>query len=890
MTGRGRIMFDLEKAIKEWKTAFNKCASFEDGFIADMELHLREMYEVLIGEGLAEKEAFQRAVEQIGTPEHIAKEYEKNRELALDRRAPWRPARFVPALLWNYVKVALRKVRRQKGYAFINIAGLAAGMACCLLIILFIMQESGYDRFHQKADRIFRVILGEKEAGVPTNANGSLAVGPALKRDFPEIVEYACLKKTGQGERIFVGFQDKKFYEDKFFFASPGVFSVFDFHLRRGNPSTALNEPNTIVITEQMAEKYFPGRDPMGKTMLADPSNKGELMPFLVTGIAKNVPVNSHLHFDFLAYYGSHQEDSDNFGAIYQNYTYLLLERKDAAEKLQSKLHAFLQRHWGNSERAWYALYLQPLTDIRLHSHLRSEIEPTGDITYIYVFALIALFIIAIACINYTNLATARALQRAKEVGIRRAIGASRSQLVRQFFGESLVVSFFSGLTAVAITIGILPLFNQLAGKDLSAASLLQPSFGLVLLIMIIGLGLLSGFFPAFYLSRLHSGKKITNHSKAAGSAFRKALVTFQFSLSIVTIVGAFLSIKQLYYLKNKDIGFDKEGIMVITLNNTVRANYDAFRTELLAVPGVKNLATSNYVPTCGSLHLPVQFEGNDEPITQVLYDIDKDFFFTYNLKLLAGQPIKRVLGSDPGNEFMISESSVRQIGYPFAAAAIGKNVQIEDVKGFIAGVVSDINIYSLHQEPYPMLYFIRPVKFHKYISICLHTQNISHTVQAIAKTWKRIVPEYPLDYFFMEENFQKMHENDANVSKLIKYFSILSIAIACLGLFGLGIFTIEQRAKEIAMRKVLGASLAGIIARLSREFIPWVLLANLIAWPAAYLLMRRWLQDFAYRTQINLGIFVLSGLMALIIALTTTVLPTWRAARANPVESLRYE
>jgi putative ABC transport system permease protein len=633
--------------------------------------------------------------------------------------------------------------------------------------------------------------------------------------------------------------------------------------------------------------KYFPGRDPMGKTLYADPYNEGKLIPFSITGVAANVPANSHVHFDFLAAYDLQAEDADNFGAIYQNYTYVLLERKEAAAALQSKLHSFLLRHWSTP---WYNLYLQPLPDIRLHSHLRSEIEPNGDITYILVFSLIALFIIAIACINYTNLATARAIQRSAEVGIRKAIGASRPQLIRQFFGESLTMSFLSGLAAVVVTLCALPSFRQLTGKNLYAAALLRPAFGLILLILIVGLGLLSGFFPALFLSRLQPDKKTNRRSRPAGSAVRKVLVTFQFALSIVTIAAALLSVKQLNYIKNKDLGFDKEGMMVITLNDSARATYDALRKEWLAVPGVKGVANSEYVPTRGSMHLNFNFEGNDRPVEQVVYSIDKDFFFTYHLKLLAGRPIRRALESNSNNEFMISESSLNRIGYSSAAAAIGKTVRIENVRGFITGVVGDIHIYSLHQAPYPTIYFIRPINNHKYISLRLYPRNLMRALEAIAGVWKKAIPEYPMDYFFLDESFLKLHENDAKVSALLQYFSVLAIAIACLGLFGLGLFTIEQRTKEIAVRKVLGAPLTGIVARLSREFIQWVLLANLIAWPAAYFLMRRWLQDFEYRTRIQPGIFVLSGLLALAIAMITIILPTWRAARSNPVDSLRYE
>ncbi|MBN2345489.1 MAG: ABC transporter permease [Candidatus Aminicenantes bacterium] len=880
-------MFDLEKEIREWKKGFNKYESFEDGLVADMELHLRDAFAARLQDGLIAEEAFHKAVEQIGTAEQLAAEYGKNRELALDRRAPWRPARFLPALLWNYCKTARRRIFRHKVYSLINIAGLAAGMTCCLLIILYVTQEAGYDRFHRKAERIYRVILGAKPSEVPTNANGSMAIGPALKRDFPEIVEVVRLKKTGQGQRVFVGHRNKKFYEDQFFFATPEIFSVFDFPLLRGDPRTALHAPHAIVLTEEMAQKYFPGQDPMGKTVLADPYNEGKLISFLVKGIAANVPANSHVHFDFLAAYDIEAEDADNFGAIYQNYTYVLLGNRREAADLQSKLRPFLLRHWVNP---WYDLYLQPLLDIRLHSHLRSEIEVNGDVTYILVFSLIALFIMAIACINYTNLATARAIQRAKEVAIRRTIGASRPQLVRQFLGEALTVSFLSACLAVGLSLCVLPLFNRLAGKELAAASLLQPAIGLAALTLIIVLGLLAGLFPALFLSRLQPGNPWSRHPRSAGSVLRKILVTFQFSLSIVTVAGALVAVRQWEFIQNKNLGFDREGMMVVTLNDAVRANYDAFRAEMLAVPGVRSLAASDYVPTRGSMHWNFQFEGNSDPVGQVVYRIDKDFFSTYNLRLIAGRPIQRVIESPSGNEFMISESSVRSIGYESASAAIGKAVQIENVRGFIAGVVGDIHIYSLHQNPYPTIYFIRPIPDHKYLSLRLHPGNLSRTMQAVAAAWRKMVPDYPLDYFFLDQNFLRLHEGDANVSRLIGCFSILCIVVACLGLFGLGSFTIEQRTKEIALRKVLGAPLSGIVSRLCREFIQWVLLANVIAWPAAYLLIRRWLRDFAYRTRIPPGIFVLAGLLAFLIAWITIIVPTWRAARANPVDSLRYE
>jgi len=400
----------------------------------------------------------------------------------------------------NYLKITLRNMKRHKGYSFINLAGLAVGIACTIFILLWVHDELSFDRFHENADRIYRVVFSTSDDGLPTNANGSFGVGPALKRDFPEVMEIVRIRKMGQGVKRYIGYEDKKYYETRFFFSEPTIFTVFDFPLVKGNPATALDEPNSIVLTEEMALKYFGHEDPIGKTIEADPYNDGELLLFRITGIAKNVPSNSHIHFDFLASYSSIKEDTNEFSGFYQHFTYVLLQGgKSSAESLNGKLLDFLHRNW--RKNPWYTISLQPLLDVRLHSRLKSEIEPTGNILYVYIFMAIAVFLLTIACINFMNLTSARAVKRSKEVGIRKVVGARKNQLVRQFLGESLLLSIFSASAAVVIVVMALPLFNNLTGKGITLLSLANPSYFLSVAVIALAVGFIAGIYPAFFLS-----------------------------------------------------------------------------------------------------------------------------------------------------------------------------------------------------------------------------------------------------------------------------------------------------------------------------------------------------------------------------------------------------
>ena len=781
-------------------------------------------------------------------------------------------------------------MKKHKGYSFINIAGLAVGIACTIFILLWVQDELSFDRFHENADRIYRVVASTSDDGSPTNANGSFGVGPALKKDFPEVIETVRIRKMGQSVKRYIGYKDKKFYESRFFFSEPTVFTVFNFPLVKGDSTTVLNDPNSIVLTEEMAKKYFGNEDPLGKIIEADPYNDGELMLFRITGIAKNVPRNSHFHFDFLASYSSQNDDTDNISDFYQHFTYVLLNSKTSVESLDNKLLDFLHRNW--KEDPWYTISVQPLYDIRLHSRLKSEIEPTGNILYVYIFTAIALFVLIIACINFMNLTTACAVKRVKEVGIRKVVGARKNQLVHQFLGESLLLSIYSALAAVLIVVSVLPLFNRLTSKYITLISLINPSFVLGIAAITLTVGFIAGIYPAFFLSAfqpMHSLKSRTGYS-FSGTALRKGLVIFQFALSIGIIISTMVVHKQMRYIQSQNLGYDKEQILVIPLNKDLRQNYEGFRNELLKYPGIENISTSSYVPTRGSAHLNFRFEGNEENLSQVIYCIDKEFVSTYGLELLAGKNIQHPISKDGTPEFLVSELTIQEAGYSSPREAIGKSVNLEQYKGHIVGVVKDINIYSLHQVPYAISYVVTSIKNHNYLSIRILPLSISENIGFIRKTWQEMVSNYPLDYFFLDASFEQMHISDKKMGEIFSIFSILAIFVACLGLFGLATYTAEQKTKEIGVRKILGASVSSIYLLLSQEFLKWVALANIIAWPVAYYAMHRWLQNFAFRITIGWEIFLISGGVALAISVMTVSFQSIKATTANPVDSLRYE
>jgi len=884
-------MFDLERAIAEWKRAMRRSPSIDEADLAELERYLRDKIEDLAAAGgLSQEEAFLRAEAEFRQAGSLDAAYAHVRSTQPARRFPWTKARFAPGLLWSNVRITLRRLRLQRAYAVINVGGMALGLACTLLIFLWVRDETSYDRFHAKADRIYRVVLATSDDGQPTNASGSFGLGPALKKDFPEVEETVRVRKMEQNPKRYVGYGDKKFYEPRFFYAEPSLFTVFDFPLVRGDAATALRDPGSVVLTEAVAAKYFGDEDPIGKVIEADTYNDGKPLPFRVTGVAKNVPRQSHFHFDFLAAYSGLREDTTRLSGMYQHYTYVLLKEGAEPAAMAPRFLDFLKRNW--QENPWYTIILQPLVSIRLRSGLRSELEPGGDIADVYIFSAVALAVLLIACINFMNLATARSAKRAKEVGIRKAVGAPRSQLVRQFLGESLSTSAVSTAGAFLVVASALPWLNRLTGKGLTVTSLTAPSVLLTAAAVALAVGLVSGLYPALFLSKFQPVQTLRAQAgpRASGAVLRRALVVFQFALSIGIICATMVIRDQMTYIRSRDLGFDRDQILTAPLNGEVRANYEAFRSELLRDPGVENVTTSAFVPAGGSSHYNLNFEGGTQGITQVVYMADKEFLATYGLTLLAGRTTERTLTEAGPNEFVVSESSVREAGYASRQEALGKTVDLEGTPGTIVGVVEDIFLYSLHRPPYAIVYVVRPPERLNYLSVRIGTRNVPATLAHIRKVWRALVPSYPLDYAFLDDSFERLHDAERRMSEMFSVFAFLAIAVACLGLFGLAAYTAERRTKEIGVRKVLGASSWSVYASLAREFLRWVVLANLVAWPLAYYAMSRWLRNFALRVEIGWAIFPAAAAAALLIAALTVGSQTWRAARANPVDSLRYE
>lgn len=797
----------------------------------------------------------------------------------------------------NYLKVALRNIKRHTGYSLINVVGLAIGMTCCILMLLWVQDELSFDRFNQNANRIYRLCL-DANIGSPLLAPVSMApAGPAMASEFPEVVSAA---RTTRPERASIKFEDLTFQEENVGYADNSIFEVFTFPLLKGDPKTALTAPYSVVITEDMAKKYFGDQEPLGKMLRID-----DEADFTVTGVVKNVPPNSHLNFNMLrsfeTLYGDNSEEMESWVNA-RFYTYLLLTENCDHRQLEEKFPALVDKHLGNFLGAiggTVQLFLQPLTEIHLYSDFERDLPSNGDITYVYLFSGIALFVLLIACFNFVNLATARSATRAREVGMRKTLGAGRGKLMAQFLGESLIFSFFSLAIACILLELALPLFNSLAGRELSLNYFERPWLipalaGLALLV-----GLLAGSYPAFFLSSLRPVRvlKGTGGAIASGSGFRRMLVVAQFVISITLIIGSITIYNQIGFMKDKRLGFDKEHVLVIPgMNQATRQSYLSVRDQLTNIPGVKAVGASSLVPGRGrtkSIFFPEGLNDN-EPQTMDYFTIDPHYIPTMNMEMAQGRNFSADFSTDATQSVIINQATAIKLGWD---NPIGKTFRLPNLPGdqgdeqilTVIGVVKDFHIASLHQKIEPQIIFY-DLSSVNHISIRLAPENISHTIGLLEKEWKKISPDRPFDFYFLDQSFDSQYRAEERLGKISLYFSLLGILIASLGLLGLSSYTTERRTKEIGVRKVLGATETGIVLLLSKEIVRWVLVANIIAIPVAYWLADRWLGNFAYRINLGWTTFVLAGLVALSIAVITVSFQAVRAALANPVESLRYE
>ncbi|MCL4707459.1 ABC transporter permease [bacterium] len=792
-------------------------------------------------------------------------------------------------MLKNYLKIAIRNLLKHKVYSFINLAGLAIGIACCVLIILYVREELSYDRFHKNAGRIYRVgNEGRFGSEIWTSARTSHPLALALVQEFPEVqsaVRFYRLYKP----LVRVG--EKKFVEPRFFYADSSVFNIFTFPLIKGDPQTALIQPYSLVLSQEMAEKYFGEVDPLGQTL-----SVAKLGDFQITGVLKNIPENSHLAFDFLASYETLRAQNDpnlmSWGSIVTS-TYILLRDEHNAVQLETKLPALAAKYHDQSEGATQRLFLNSITDLHLRSEINGELGERGSMATLSILIIVAAFILIIACINFMNLATARSLQRGREVGMRKVIGAHRLQLIRQFLSEAILLALGALALALPLVEFLLPAFNQLVGKNLEvefAANLstIGALFALGLLV-----GIFAGSYPAFALSSFKPVAVLKGQTKSrpTGARIRQVLVVAQFAISIVFIVSTMIVGSQLEFFRNKKLGFDKEQILVLPIQDrSVNSRYEAIKHELRQNPNILSVAAASQVPGAGEGNYYYNVEGIADGLTLPTYFIDHDFIPTLGIELAAGRSFSASFPADATGAFLINETAAKQFGWD---DALGKTVDWDSgtKKGAVIGVIKDFHNQSLHEPIKPMVLQIFPEPLYVGCFVLrIAPHDIAATLAFIKDKWQAFEPQYPFQYSFLDEDFGRLYLNEERLAQIFRYSSTLAILIACLGLLGLAAFAAEQRTKEIGVRKVLGATVSQIVLLLSRDFAKLVGIAFVVATPVAYVAMSRWLQNFAYRAEIGLGAFLLAGLVALGLACLTVSWQAIKAALANPVEALRYE
>ena len=815
----------------------------------------------------------------------------------------------------NYIKIAWRNIKRHKGYSFINIAGLAIGMAVCILILMFVRDELSYDSYHEHKDRIYRI---ERQwfasDGSVRSALCSVAPSfiPYLENDFPEMEHIVRMLGTGE---ILINVGDTYFLEERFYFTEHDIFEVFTIPLIKGDPQTALENPNSLVLSESMTLKYFRDEDPMGKLMKVGSDREA----YQVTGIMEDVPKNSHLHYDFLASFITlkgrfpySRDGSDYFFGTTNfsdnvTYTYMRLAENANPEDIAARIPGFLDSHLPEYEddsgdiiqpHQWNTLLLRNVADIHLHSHTNNELEPNSDIKYVVLFTLIAAFILIIACINFMNLSTARAAKRAKEVGLRKVVGANRRLLSTQFIGESLLTSLLAMLLALVIVNVLLPFFSAFSGHDLGLHSLFNPVGLLILLSVFLITGLAAGLYPAFYLSAYKPATILRGELSRGvrGAIIRKALVVFQFAISTALIICVAVVFKQMRFLQNADLGYQRENILMLPADDVVEANWWEIKQELLRNPNILAATTSKRAPTGRLLDAPgfgVEIDGEvlRNPFSMPHNRAEHDFFKTYKIKIVAGRDFSREYPTDDLEAFILNETAIRRLGFENPEEAIGLPIytRAPDRSGRIIGVAADFNYESMHNEIIPIITYIRLESMNT-VSLRITGSNVQETIAYVQSVWSRFNPGYPISYTFLDERIIALYRNEARMMEMFGYFSLLAIFIACLGLFGLASFTTEERTKEIGVRKVLGASISNITILLSKEYSKWVLVANIIAWPVAYFAMRKWLSNFAYHASIGLTIFVLTAVLTFLIALLTVSYQSVKAALGDPAHALRYE
>lgn len=790
-------------------------------------------------------------------------------------------------MLRNYLKIAIRNLLKNKATTAINILGLAVGLACCLLILLFVQDELQYDQYHSKSERIYRVVKDfvDSEGSRLPDATTPPALAPALVAEIPE-VENAVRIFPNWNNQVLIDRGDQQFYESTFCTADTSLFEIFDFKLVEGTLDNALKSEGHIVISEKAATKYFGDKTALGETLNIDQNL------YTVSAVVETMPDNSHFHFDFFFPISRLGDIDDNWG-WYNYYTYLLLKENASISSFEPKLQPLYER---NVPEGTSIYYTQALKDIHLHSQLKWELEANGSMRYVYLFISIAIFVLIIACLNYINLATARSAPRAKEVGIRKVVGARRRTLINQFLVESIFTVFLASLLAVVMVEILLPFFNQVVDKSLVFISTQNLTLFAGILLTVAVVGGLSGLYPAFFLSSFEPLRVIKNF-KASGESFwgfRQGLVVVQFAIAIALMAGVFVVMQQIKFIQNKDLGFNDEQLLIIKNTGDI-PNSDALKNQLLQSSTVQNLGASSGV--LGGLNwtrsLAAKGQTSEDAVLVNFAYTDFSYLETIGLEFIEGRGFSSSFQGDTLDAVVINETAAKTIGLeaPYVGKEVIWNFFDGDSLGYrrIVGVTKDFHFTSMREsiKPYAFVLFDEATS-----NLCLKMQSDDYgkAVNEIKMIWDEMVPGRPLTYFFADEQFDKLHKADQNFQKVFSYFTFLAIVIACLGLFALVTFATERRVKEIGIRKILGASIPQIVLLLSKDFLYLLLMALVLAIPVAWWSMEQWLENFAYRITINGWFFVFTAIIALAIAFLPIFYQSIRAALENPVKALRYE
>ncbi len=901
-------MFDLEQAIKKWKRGLAANQAMEEGYIAELEGHLHDRVEELTRQGVAAQDAFRQVTAAMGKTEQIGAEFYKTHTVRQSGRPPWQPPRFIPALVWNYLKVANRLLKRQMEFYLTNLLGLSLGLASCLLILCYIRYELSYDRYHQNANAIYRVVCGGD-----SKSPGS-AITPGALQQAAEVLPEVIRSARIMPEPKLISRNGQFFREDKFFFADPEFLEMFSFPLLAGDPRRALQDSFAIVLTDTTAKKYFGQENPIGKSLKIGEAFDSEQYEFKISGIVADPPKNSHFMFDFLASMQTLARiTKKNNLASWSNcsyITYLQLAKGAAPSGLVRKLNALLRKHapkragQNSSKLIPWEFKLQALTDIHLGGTLDAEIETNGDVRFITIFATIGAFILVVACLNYMNLATAMSFLRTKEIGLRKVMGAGRPDLIRQYLAESMLMAWLSLAVALIITRLACPFFGNLMSRELDYWFLFQPVNLAILMVLTFLVGLFAGSYPAFFLSApqpLQIFQKAAFHTQGRTLGLRRSLVLIQFVISITLVACALTVYNQLHFIKKKDLGFAQNQIVTVAvLDPNLWQKAGSLNSELSKHPKVRQIAWSSDLPQPKE---PPQtswatWEGQTDNDRLLVYSmgIDDRFLTLYGIKMISGREFSRDFPGDRKKALIINQALAEALGWD---APIGKALDITPFdglgKGTVIGVVGNFHFFPLWKGIEPLAFYFTgtseaPQQGANWLSLKIGTDDASETLEYIERTIKKFSPAFPYEYSFFDERIAAVYRTEQRLAQTIGYFTAIAMLITCLGLFGLVTFALHQRIREIGIRRVLGASILEVFLLLNKEFSLVVMAANLLAWPLAYYFMSRWLHNFAYRIVLSPGLFVLAGMLALAAALLTISWQTWQVARANPADTLRYE